>query len=52
VTKDTERLFVLTGGPGSGKTRLIEALARALRRATVEDGVRCVLGRFSVDDAD
>lgn len=26
---DTDRLFVLTGGPGSGKTTLIEALAVA-----------------------
>ena len=26
---DTDRLFVLTGGPGSGKTTLIEALAAA-----------------------
>jgi predicted ATPase len=26
---DTDRLHVLTGGPGSGKTTLIEALARA-----------------------
>jgi predicted ATPase len=52
VTEDTERLFVLTGGPGWGKTTPMEALARALPRAIVEDGVRCVLARFSVDDAD
>ena len=29
MLKNTEHLFVLTGGPGSGKTSLIEALGRA-----------------------
>jgi predicted ATPase len=38
VTKDTECLFVLTGGPGSGKTTLIEALARAGHAASLEAG--------------
>ena len=26
-TADSERLFVITGGPGSGKSTLIDALA-------------------------
>ncbi|HKU98168.1 MAG TPA: AAA family ATPase [Vineibacter sp.] len=34
----SERLFVLTGGPGSGKTTLIEALARAGFARSVEAG--------------
>jgi len=35
---DTDRLFVLTGGPGSGKTTLIEALAAAGVRTSPEVG--------------
>jgi predicted ATPase len=39
VTEDTERLFVLTGGPGLGKTTLIEALARlAMQRRSRPGG--------------
>lgn len=34
----SERLFVITGGPGSGKTTLIEALARAGRATSAEAG--------------
>lgn len=33
-----DRLFVLTGGPGSGKTTLIEALERAGYARTIEAG--------------
>jgi predicted ATPase len=39
---DTDRLFVLTGGPGSGKTTLIEALAAA-RIATSPEVGRAVI---------
>lgn len=38
VPQDTERLFVLTGGPGSGKSTLIEALARTGYARSVEAG--------------
>jgi predicted ATPase len=35
---DSQRLFVLTGGPGSGKTTLIEALKKLGYGATIEAG--------------
>lgn len=35
---DSDRFFVLTGGPGSGKTTLIEALAKRGFATTVEAG--------------
>jgi predicted ATPase len=35
---DSERFFVLTGGPGSGKSTLIDALARAGYAHSVEAG--------------
>ncbi len=35
---DSDRFFVLTGGPGSGKTTLIEALAKRGLATTVEAG--------------
>ena len=38
MTEDTERLFVLTGGPGLGKTTLIEALAQAGHAGSLEAG--------------
>jgi predicted ATPase len=38
VMANTERLFVLTGGPGSGKSTLIEALERAGYARSVEAG--------------
>jgi energy-coupling factor transporter ATP-binding protein EcfA2 len=38
VTSDTQRLFVVTGGPGSGKTTLIDALAQAGCARSIEAG--------------
>jgi predicted ATPase len=38
VTKNGERLFVITGGPGSGKSALIEALKQAGYATSVEAG--------------
>ncbi|RUM99752.1 ATPase [Pseudaminobacter arsenicus] len=35
---DSDRFFVLTGGPGSGKTTLISALSKAGFHSTVEAG--------------
>jgi predicted ATPase len=38
VTDITERMFVMTGGPGSGKSTLIEALGRAGYARSIEAG--------------
>ena len=38
TTHDTDRFFVLTGGPGSGKTTLVEALAAAGHATAPEAG--------------
>ena len=38
MSRDSNRLFVLTGGPGSGKTTLIEHLAAAGFATSVEAG--------------
>jgi predicted ATPase len=38
MTQDADRLFVITGGPGSGKSRLIDALEAAGYPRTVEAG--------------
>jgi predicted ATPase len=38
MQNDSDRLFVLTGGPGSGKTTLIEALRQAGFAASLEAG--------------
>ena len=38
MTSDTHRLFVVTGGPGSGKTTLIDALAQAGCARSIEAG--------------
>lgn len=38
MTRGTNRLFVVTGGPGSGKTALIEALASAGESCVAESG--------------
>jgi predicted ATPase len=38
VISNTQRLFVVTGGPGSGKTTLIDALAQAGCARSIEAG--------------
>ena len=38
MTSDTQRLFVVTGGPGSGKTTLIDALAQGGCARSIEAG--------------
>lgn len=38
MAEDAERFYVLTGGPGSGKSTLIEALKRAGYAGTLEAG--------------
>jgi predicted ATPase len=44
-----ERLFVLTGGPGSGKSTLIEALARAGYAGSVEAGRAIIQDQMAID---
>jgi len=38
LTRNSERFFVITGGPGAGKTTLIHALAEAGYATTIEAG--------------
>jgi predicted ATPase len=44
-----ERFHVITGGPGSGKTNLIEALARAGYARTVEAGRAIIQDQLAID---
>ena len=44
-----ERFHVITGGPGSGKTSLIEALARAGYAHTVEAGRAIIQDQLAID---
>jgi predicted ATPase len=44
-----ERFHVVTGGPGSGKTSLIEALARAGYARTVEAGRAIIQDQLAID---
>ena len=44
-----ERFHVVTGGPGSGKTSLIEALARAGYAHTVEAGRAIIQDQIAID---
>jgi predicted ATPase len=44
-----ERFHVVTGGPGSGKTSLIEALARAGHARTVEAGRAIIQDQLAID---
>jgi predicted ATPase len=49
MTEDSARLIVLTGGPGSGKTALIEALARQCHETSVEAGRRIIQEQQAID---
>ena len=44
----SDRFFVLTGGPGAGKTTMIEALARAGFATTTEAGRAIIRGQLEV----
>jgi predicted ATPase len=44
-----ERFHVVTGGPGSGKTTLIEALARRGYAHTVEAGRAIIQDQTAID---
>ncbi len=46
---DCERFHVITGGPGSGKTSLIDALARAGHAHTVEAGRAIIQDQLAID---
>lgn len=46
---DTDRLFVITGGPGSGKTTLIDALVNAGLGTSPEAGRRIIQHQQAVD---
>jgi predicted ATPase len=45
---DVQRFFVLTGGPGSGKTSLIEALERAGYQRSVEAGRAIIQDQLAI----
>ncbi len=46
---DCTRFHVITGGPGSGKTSLIDALARAGHAHTVEAGRAIIQDQLAID---
>jgi predicted ATPase len=46
---DCERFHVITGGPGSGKTSLIDGLARAGYARTVEAGRAIIQDQLAID---
>jgi predicted ATPase len=49
MAETAERLFVLTGGPGSGKSTLIEALAQAGYAGSVEAGRAIIQDQVAID---
>jgi len=49
VTSDTQRLFVVTGGPGAGKTTLIDALAQAGCARSIEAGRGVIQDQVAID---
>ncbi|MGA3348907.1 MAG: AAA family ATPase [Candidatus Sulfotelmatobacter sp.] len=46
VSDNTERFFVITGGPGSGKTTLIDALQQAGYARSIEAGRGAIQSRW------
>jgi predicted ATPase len=48
MQNDSDRFFVLTGGPGSGKTTLIEALCQAGFGTSVEAGRGIIRGQSAI----
>lgn len=46
---DTDRFHVLTGGPGSGKTTLVDALAAASHSTMVEAGRGIIRDQMAID---
>ena len=49
MTGDAERFFVVTGGPGSGKSTLIDALQHAGYGRTVEAGRGIIQDQVAID---
>lgn len=49
AASDVERFFVLTGGPGSGKTALIEALQHSGHYCSVEAGRGVIQDQMQID---
>lgn len=49
MAQDTDRFFVLTGGPSSGKTSLISALAEAGHATSVEAGRGIIQNQVAID---
>jgi len=45
----TQRFFVLTGGPGSGKSALLDALERAGYARSVEAGRGIILDQQTIE---